>query len=400
MRKRYLFYTLLFISAIIDAVAALFDSYLLNNVTTDPFVYTSALFMAGFVVCCVLGIFFSTGIRGRSIGSLIDPAFRRIRIFKKAELPYHLIAGIGNAITTIAYAALFSYYTDPSSILPFYQVVILYLLLIEAASEKNAPTIAEAGAGISVVFGAIMMSMTNGIGDFRALLIVFLVLNPAYAILTIYQRKLKSMTFKGTQNDAINIRFWNVFFSMLFALLLSLVIRPSSTAISFYALSDYFSVFITLTTLATFSYILFIRALGISTASIAQAVKSVSLIISIVFSLLMGQMAGIESTFALLKIMGVILVILGIVDISFTEVRAFLFIRVKNGHSAKEVTDAIWKIKGIDSVSSVSGEYDVIARVRTRTLGKGYETIVTKINAIDGIRDFHWDSVLKEWENV
>jgi hypothetical protein len=38
--------------------------------------------------------------------------------------------------------------------------------------------------------------------------------------------------------------------------------------------------------------------------------------------------------------------------------------------------------------------------VRTRTLGKGYETIVTKINAIDGIKDFHWDSVLKEWENV
>jgi len=58
MRKRYLFYTLLFISAIIDAVAALFDSYLLNNVTNDPFIYTSALFMAGFIVCCVLGVFF------------------------------------------------------------------------------------------------------------------------------------------------------------------------------------------------------------------------------------------------------------------------------------------------------------------------------------------------------
>jgi hypothetical protein len=38
--------------------------------------------------------------------------------------------------------------------------------------------------------------------------------------------------------------------------------------------------------------------------------------------------------------------------------------------------------------------------VRTRTLGKGYKEIVNRIEEIEGIEDFSWNSTLKEWENV
>lgn len=399
MRKRYLFYLLLFTAAILDAVTALFDARMMK-IVSDPLAYADSFFIVGMLVCMLLGLFFSTGTKNRNLGSLVDPSFKRIRMIKKEELPYHILAGAGNAITTIAFFTLFFSFTDPSSVLPFYQVVLLYLLFIEAFSEKNTPTIAEVEAGVAVVFGAIMMSMTKGIPETSALIIVFLIMNPAYALFTLYQRKLKSMTFGKMSNDAINIRFWNVFFTMVFCLLLSLIISPESILLAFDAIPSNFSLIATATTLSTISYILFIRALGISSASIAQAVKSASLVFSLIFSLLTGQLAGIESTFALLKFMGVILVMLGIVDISFTEVRSFLFIKLKSGQDSLKLMQKIWAIKGIDSVALVSGEYDIIARIRTRTLGKGYETIITKINSMSEVSTLHWDSVLKEWETV
>ncbi len=399
MRKRYLFYLLLFTAAILDAITALFDARMMK-IVSDPLAYADSFFIVGMLVCMLLGLFFSTGTKNRSIGSLVDPSFKRIRMIKKEELLYHILAGAGNAITTIAFFALFFSFTDPSSVLPFYQVVLLYLLFIEAFSEKNAPTIAEIEASVAVVFGAIMMSMTEGIPETSALIIVFLIMNPAYALFTLYQRKLKSMTFGGKSNDAINIRFWNVFFTMVFCLLFSLIISPESILLAFDVIPQNFSLIATATTLSTISYILFIRALGISSASIAQAVKSASLVLSLIFSLLMGQLAGIDSTFALLKFMGIILVVLGIVDISFTEVRSFLFIRLKSGQDSLKLMQKIWAIKGIDSVALVSGEYDIIARIRTRTLGKGYETIITKINSMSEVSTTHWESVLKEWETV
>jgi drug/metabolite transporter (DMT)-like permease len=326
MRKRSLFYFLLFTAAILDSIVAIFDAKMMMLIK-DPFAFADAFFIVAMLICLLLVLFFSTGTRKRSIGSFIDPAFKRIRMVKRKELPSHLLAGIGNATNTIAYFALFFFFTDPSSVLPFFQVVLLYLVLIEAFSEKNAPTIAEVEASVAVVFGAIMMSMTRGIPEPNALIIVFLIMSPASALFIIYQRKLKSMTFGNLSNDAINIRFWNVFFTMIFSLFFSLIISPRSILLAFEAISMNFSLIATATTLSTISFILFIRALGISSASIAQAVKSASLIISLALSLLMGRLAGIESTFALLKIMGAVLVVLGIVDISFTEVRSFLFVK-------------------------------------------------------------------------
>jgi len=399
MRKRSLFYSLLFTAAVLDAIVAIFDAKTMSLIK-DPFAFADAFFIVAMLVCLLLVLFFSTGTRKRSIGSFIDPAFKRIRMVKRKELPYHILAGIGNATNTIAYFSLFFFFTDPSSVLPFFQVVLLYLMLIEAFSEKNAPTIAEVEAGVAVVFGAIMMSMTRGIPEPNALIIVFLIMNPAYALFIIYQRRLKSMTFGSLSNDAINIRLWNVFFTMVFSLFFSLIISPGSIPLAFEAISMNFSLIATATTLSTISFILFIRALGISSASIAQAVKSASLIISLALSLLMGQLAGIESTFALLKIMGAVLVVLGIVDISFTEVRSFLFVRLKSGEDSKELMKKIWDIKGVDSVSLVAGDYDIVARIRTRTLGKGYETIITKINNMKEVSEVHWNSILKEWESV
>jgi DNA-binding Lrp family transcriptional regulator len=60
----------------------------------------------------------------------------------------------------------------------------------------------------------------------------------------------------------------------------------------------------------------------------------------------------------------------------------------------------IWNIRGVTRVTAVAGPYDLIIKIRTRTLIKGYERIIRKIENVSGIKEFKWQSVLKEWEDI
>ena len=62
--------------------------------------------------------------------------------------------------------------------------------------------------------------------------------------------------------------------------------------------------------------------------------------------------------------------------------------------------EKIWNIKGVNRVCAVAGPYDFMVKVRTRTLVKGYERILSKIQEIPGIKEYKWQSVLKEWEDI
>jgi hypothetical protein len=38
--------------------------------------------------------------------------------------------------------------------------------------------------------------------------------------------------------------------------------------------------------------------------------------------------------------------------------------------------------------------------VRTRSLGKGYERVIRRLEEVEGIEEFKWQSILKEWEEI
>lgn len=57
-------------------------------------------------------------------------------------------------------------------------------------------------------------------------------------------------------------------------------------------------------------------------------------------------------------------------------------------------------IEGARYISCKTGKYDFIVKVSTRTLVKGYEKIVKKIDDIEEIKTYKWNSVLKDWENI
>ena len=99
-------------------------------------------------------------------------------------------------------------------------------------------------------------------------------------------------------------------------------------------------------------------------------------------------------------LLGTILVILGIVSFALTLVKAYIFINVKPGYPIDETMKQLWNIRGVTRVAATAGPYDFIVKIRTRTLLKGYERIIRKIEEIKSIKEYKWESVLKEWEDI
>jgi DNA-binding Lrp family transcriptional regulator len=413
--KKHLFYILILSSSFISAAVTGIDSFVGGQPVfrTDPWAFAFSLFFVGAIVTLLITAVLSLPYKGRNLGAAsLDPSFPRLRFIQKSELKFHLAAGLMNAVNTVGYCAIVSTVQDPSVILSFSQVVILYLLLMESITEKDVPTLVEVQSSVIVTFGAILASISlTGEIHVLSLAIVFLVINPTWAVFSIYQRKLKLLRIKDKPNDSLNIRLWNVIFSLLFTagiiLAFDLITGGGHLLAGLHAaLSPYYFMLLFVTMGTTFfAYVLYIRSLGMGKASVNNAVRSSTIIFAIPFSLLLLQM-GIISEFStdpvmlIIKVIGIILIIFGIVSFAFTVVKAYIFISVKPGHSSKEAMDELWNIHGITHVSATAGKYDIIVKVSTRTLLKGYERIIRRIEAIPSIQKYRWVSVLRDWENI
>lgn len=405
IRKKYLFYVLLIASSILGAVSASLDGVISHLYIENSWVLGMAVMVAGIPVTLGLAGVLSLPWGSRSIGARIDPSFRRLRLLRRQEVPYHLLAGAGNAAVTLCHFYLVSVFVDPSTVLPFFQVVILYLLVVESLSEKDAPTLAEVESSVIVTFGAIMAAMSlTGSLNVDALLVIFLVMNPAWVVLAVYQRKLKRLSVDDRPNDAINVRTWNVLVTAGMIAAVVYLYRPAYFHLALETVTDTFGWLAVTMTVIFFSYILYIRALGIGKASITQAVKASTILFSIPLSLLLSGMLDFSfsasPTLLAFKVMGIILVVLGVSSFALTEVKAYVFISAASGYRMADLLEEVWRIRGVDSVSALAGKYDLMAKIRIRTLGKGYERIIRRLEAIPGIEAFNWQSILKEWEEI
>jgi len=410
IRKKYLFYILAFSSSIIAAIGSGIDT-ITDTLINDPLVLGLSCFLIGIIISFLFTLLFSIPIGKKSLGArTIDPSFKRIRLLKRQEVGLHLLAGLGNAILTLGYFSLLSRIGDPSIVLPFSQVVILYLVIFESITEKNIPTLVEIQSSVIVTFGAILGSISlSGSLNLESLLIVFCVINPGWVLLSLAQRKLKTMKINDRPNDAINIRLWNVIFACTFtAIILFLfdIMNNTNKVLESVEASIHYFQWVVLIAIATFfSFVFYIRALGIGKASVTQAVRSSIIIFTIPVSLVLVYFGYIDPfstdpVLLLIKIIGIILMLLGIVSFALTLTKAYIFITMKTGYPIEETMEKLWKIRGVTRVTATAGHYDFIVKIRTRTLVKGYENIVRKVGEIKGIKNYRWESVLKEWENI
>jgi DNA-binding Lrp family transcriptional regulator len=411
IRKKYLFYALAFSSAIITAINSGVDVIVGNLFITDIWALGLAIFIAGIPLSLFLGLFFSIPIKKKSIGSyILDPSFKRLRLIKKHEIKPQLIAGFGNAVNTIGYYILLSLVKDPSVVLPFTQLVIVYIVAVESINEKDMPTLSEIQSIIIVTFGAILGSLSlSGSLNPLPLLIVFLVINPGWMLLSIFQRKLKLLKIDNQTNDSINIRFWNVVFSCGMAAIILFMIDVLTGSNHFNdGLTASYQQFLPAAAIslgAFFGLVFYIRALGIGKASVAQAVRSTTIIFSIPVSLVLSSFGIIaafsfDPTLLIIKIIGIVLMILGIISFALNLVKAYIFITIKPGYSIEQTLHELWKIRGVTRVTATAGTYDFIVKIQIRALVKGYEKIIRKIEQVESIEKFKWGSVLKEWEHI
>lgn len=410
IRKKYLFYVLAFSSSIIAALLSGID-VILEQYLKSPWVLGLSIFYFGVLMSLIFSLILSIQYKGKSLGArTIDPTFKKVRLIKKEEIKFQLLAGAGNAILTIGYFALLIIIKDPSVVLPFSQVVILYLVIIESVTEKNTPTLVEVQSSIIVTFGAILGSISlSGNISLEALAIVFLVINPGWVLLSVNQRKLKMMKVDKKPNDAINIRLWNVIFACIFTMIFTFIydfyFGTSNLLNAVYASFDHFSWLILIGTGTFFSFVFYVRALGIGKASVTQAVKSSVIIFTIPVSIILTYFGFIDPITAdpvliLIKIIGISLMVLGIVSFALTLVKAYIFIKMKPGYPIDEIMQKLWDIKGVTRVCAAAGKYDFIVKIRTRTLVKGYENIFKKIMSVEGIKEYKWLTVLKDWEDI
>lgn len=411
IRKKYLFYLLAIVSSLIAALTTAFDTIVGVNFISNPWVFAFSIFFVGSIVTFIISLILSARVNEHSLGAkIIDPSFKRIRLVKKEELKYHIIAGLMNAANTIGYCALITMVKEPSVILSFSQIVILYLIMMESITEKDVPTLVEIQSSIIVTFGAILASISlQGEIQSLPLLIVFLVINPTWAVFSIYQRKLKIMKIQSKLNDSINIRFWNVVFSCIFTALLIFIYDTFTgnnyILAGFNASVTYFPWVALIMGTTFFAYVFYIRSLGFGKASISNAIRASTIIFAIPFSFILTAYFGIpffstDPVMLIIKIIGITLIILGIISYALTVVKAYIFITIKPGCPLKETMKKLWKIRGVTHVTITSGKYDFIVKVSTRTLLKGYEKIIREIEEIPDVQKYIWASVLKDWENI
>ncbi|VVB61748.1 Uncharacterised protein [uncultured archaeon] len=415
IRKKYLFYVLAITSSFISAAVTGIDSFVggQSAFKYDPWAFAFSLFFIGAIVTLLISLILSIKHRGKSLGAkILDPSFKQVRMVQKSEMKYHLVAGLMNAINTVGYCAIVSAVQDPSVILSFSQIVILYLLLMESITEKDVPTLLEVQSSVIVAFGAILASISLT-GEFQLLpiLIVFLVVNPTWAIFSIYQRKLKIMKINNKPNDSINIRLWNLVFSCIFisviVFLFDIFTNGGHLIAGFTAaINSYYFLLLALTMGTTFfAYVLYIRSLGMGKASVNNAIRASTIIFAIPFSILLLWLGVItefstDPVMLIIKVIGMIMIVMGIISFAVTVVKAYIFIEVKTGRSLRETMQKLWNIRGVSHVTITSGKNDFIVKVSTRTLMKGYERIIKKLDEIEEIKKYRWASVLKDWEKI
>jgi DNA-binding Lrp family transcriptional regulator len=417
LRKRHLFFTLVLISSFFAAVDGAIDSVIISDFSIKyssekiPWLFSFSSFFVGLIITLIFCIIFSVRICGKSIGSrFLDPSFERLRLLDKSEILYHVLAGFGNAVTTVGYFAVLFILVDPSMVFPFKQIVILYLLITECVVEKNTPTLIEIQSSMIVMFGAILSSLSfMGDINIKAILIMLIVVNPGLVFLSICQRKLMLLKIKEKPNDSINIRLWNLVFTFGFITLFLLIFdlyNGTSYIIEGVESSYVFFWPVALSmTVVLFSALAYIRSLRIGKPSVAQAIKATTILFSVPISFLLSMLIFIpfpdSPTIWLIRVIGFILVILGIATFAFSEVKAFIFIKIDPKVKIKSILDDVGKIKGVETLSVIFGErYDIIANVRSRTLMKGYTQIIQKLEKTRGIKEFKFISILKEWEKV
>ncbi|NPE09368.1 MAG: hypothetical protein GNW80_13865, partial [Asgard group archaeon] len=345
------------------------------------------------------------------LGQFIDPYYKGIRLPNKKMFLWLSLSGLLAGINSLSYFIIIKD-MDLSIFIPASQFVIIYLIIGDLIVDKNRPCAPEIQAIIMIFLGIILAAIdftsSNGSFNWVNLVLVFLVLNTSAAVYVVFQKKAIATKYRNGENlDSTNTRLWTLLFMAFFTIIFSL---PFMDAEGFLVFRTTFlpALFpIALSMLLVFiARILYVRALSMGKMSIVNSLSSVSVVAGIPITLIFGfiwpayfPLPGGEFAWVvwLLRGIGVILVFSGIIGLSMSEVKIMILAKVKSGVVCNY--EQIKAISGVERVSVITGKYDLMIIIRSRTIGRGYQPIVEKLEKIPCLEDFHSNTIMKEWKS-
>jgi uncharacterized membrane protein len=401
------FYSLALGSGIMRTFSVVFDIFALNTVTIDALTYGFLAQWTSFVVTFLAVAFLSIkrkkNGKKRALGYSIDPDFDRIRLLPRKPMLYIVISGVFAGISTLAYYVLAGS-IDASTILPYGQLVIIYLLIGDLMAEKDTPTIIEIQSIISILIGVLLVGATPGGFDILTLLIVLGPLNISSAMLTYYQRKTKRYELRpGLRVDSLNMRVWSLFvLNLVFGLFSVPFMSPTSwqvMASSFVPLSG---LMIGTSITALFSIVMYVRALGRGSMAVVNSLSSISVVLAIPMTIIgnliiPGAFGLLDSSvfFWTLTMFGVILVMIGVIALEASDVRSLVLIKVKP--QTGDLLPHLFDIKGVEKAAALAGPHDYILTIKSRNLAKTRSMILKRIQKIPGIADVETLVTIKDY---
>ena len=402
-----IFYTLAIGSGVLRALSVVFDIVAINTIDIDPLVYGILAQWVSLLVTVLLVAIVSirrtVDGRKQALGYNLDPDFDRIRILPKKPMIYLVISGIFAGISTLSYYILTGA-SDASAVLPYGQLVIIYLLMGDLLAEKDTPTIIEIQSVVSILFGVLLIGATPGGFDIPSLLLVLGPMNISSAFVTYYQRKTKRYEIRpGLRVDSLNMRVWTL---IVLNSVMSLLILPLMPADSWQVMIDNFIPLLWLmvgSSITIFlALVMYVRALGRGSMSVVNSLSAISVVLGVPITLignalLPGAFGIIETDPFMwtLTILGIVLVVIGIIALQAADVHSLVLVKVKP--LVGDLLPELFGIRGVEKVAALAGTHDYILTIKSRNLAKTRTKILNRIQKIPGIDDIETLVVIKEF---
>ncbi len=401
------FYTLALGAGVMRTLSVVFDIVAINTTSIDPLIYGILAQWVSFLVTvalvAIVSIRWRVNGRKQPIGYSLDPDFDRLGLLPKKPMLYLIAAGGFAGVSTFFYYILTGI-TDASAVLPYGQLVIVYLLMGDLLAEKDTPTIIEVQSIVSILFGVLLIGATPGGFDIGSLLIVLGPMNVSSAFVTYYQRKTKRYEIRpGLRVDSLNMRVWSLLVLNSVMSLMVLPLLPENSVEVMIANFIPLFWFMVGSSVATFlALVMYARALGRGSMSVVNSLSAISVVLGVPVTLignaiLPGAFGVIESDpfMWVLTIIGIILVLIGILALQAADVRSIVLVKVKP--LVDDILPELFDIKGVEKAAAIAGTHDYILSIKSRNLAKTNTKILRKIELIPGISQIETLVVIRDY---
>ena len=412
--RKFSFFSVCLLAGLFNSIVVLVDSIAVT-IIPDPILFGFYILLGGMIITIAIwGVLALIPIpNNKRLGNLIDKEFRISNIrLPRLSLKFIAIASIFNSASLLFYLIGVLQF-DPSLMLPLMQFVVLYLMLAEFISSRDLPTIVEIQSISMITLGAIIVTINPEMElNFFAVLLVLFPLNLFIGLSTFFQKRAMDVKFPdGRKIDSISVRVWMVFGLVILYGIPSLFLLVIQNKLSEYIISfsTQFSLGMVLAMgsmlLTFFAQAFRLRGLSMGKTYIVNALVSISVVLSIPLTLfaiifidplIFGVELSLDFFLWLLKSIGSVLIFIGIISMVLSEVRGYILIKVKMDHMITDVMMEIQKIQGVQSVSALFGEYDLIIYYRIRSVGKILKLIVREVAQIPGVESVSTQVVLNE----